>query len=99
EGGLKLTPHGKGPSSGVWDGKVGSMTIFHDIRGHLTESPIPVKEHTINLFNEKVKDFVSAIREGRGAPIPGEEILYNQAIIDGVLRSTELGREVEIKLP
>jgi predicted dehydrogenase len=99
EGGLKITPAGKGPWSGVWDGKVGSITLFHDVLGHQTESPIPIKEHTINLFHEKVKDFVKAIREGRAAPIPGEQILYNQAIIDGVLRSSELKREVEISLP
>ncbi|PYI54379.1 Gfo/Idh/MocA family protein [Paenibacillus flagellatus] len=99
EGGLKVTPAGVGPWSGVWDGKVGSITLFHDLLGHHTESPIPVKEHSINLFHEKVRDFVAAIREGRGAPIPGEQILYNQAIIDGVLRSSELKREVEIALP
>jgi hypothetical protein len=32
-------------------------------------------------------------------PDPGEQILYNQAIIDGVLRSSKLKREVEITLP
>lgn len=99
EGGLKITPAGRGPWSGVWDGKVGSITLFHDVLGHQTESPIPVREHNINLFHEKVKDFVAAIREGRPAPIPGEKILYNQAIIDGVLRSSEQNREVEITLP
>ncbi|GAA3407109.1 Gfo/Idh/MocA family protein [Paenibacillus hodogayensis] len=99
EGGLKITPAGKGPWSGVWDGKVGSITLFHDVLGHQTESPIPIREHNVNLFHEKVKDFVSAIREGRSAPIPGEQIVYNQAIIDGVLRSSELKREVEISLP
>lgn len=99
EGGLKVTPAGKGPWSGVWDGKVGSMTLFHDVLGHQTESPIPVREHNINLFHEKVKDFVGAVREGREAPIPASQILYNQAIIDGVLRSSELKREVEISLP
>lgn len=99
EGGLKITPAGKGPWSGVWDGKVGSITLFHDVMGYQTESPIPIKEHSINLFQEKVKDFVKAIREGRGAPIPAEQIIYNQAIIDGVLRSSELGREVDISLP
>lgn len=99
DGGLKITPAGKGPWSGVWDGKVGSITLFHDVLGHQTESPIPIKEHSLNLFHEKVKDFVRAIREGRGAPIPGDQILYNQAIIDGVLRSSELGREVDISLP
>jgi predicted dehydrogenase len=99
EGGLKVTPYGTGPWSGVWDGRVGSITLFHDLMGHLTESPIPVHSHNVHLFNEKVRDFVAAIREGRPAPIPGDQILYNQAIIDGVLRSAELKREVEIEIP
>lgn len=99
EAGLKVTPAGQGPWSGVWDGKVGSVTMFHDMLGHHTESPIPVIEHQTNLFFEKVRDFVEAVREGKPAPIPGEEILRNQAIIDGVLRSSEVGREVEINIP
>lgn len=99
DAGLKITPAGKGPWSGVWDGGVGSITMFHDIGDHLTESPIPLKEHKLNLFNEKVRDFVLAIQEGRPAPIPGEQILLNQAVIDGVLRSSQLGREVEISIP
>jgi len=99
EGGLKVTPAGRGPWSGVWDGKVGSMTLYHDIMGHMTESPIPVKEHNINLFFEKVKDFAEAVRDGRPAPIPGEKILFNQAIIDAVQRSSALKREVEIEIP
>jgi hypothetical protein len=32
-------------------------------------------------------------------PIPGEQILIQQAIIDGVLRSAESGREVSVELP
>jgi predicted dehydrogenase len=99
DAGLKVTPSGKGPWSGVWDGGVGTVTLFHDIQGHHTESPIPVKEHNVNRFYEKVRDFVAAIREGRPAPIPAEQILRNQAVIDGVLRSAELGREVEIHIP
>ena len=27
------------------------------------------------------------------------QILYNQAIIDGIIRSAELGREIEIEIP
>lgn len=99
EAGLKITPAGKGPWSGVWDGSVGSITMFHDIMGHNTESPIPVREHSINLFHEKVRDFVAAIRDGKGAPIPGDQILINQAIVDGILRSSELRREVDIDIP
>lgn len=99
DGGLKITPKGSGPWSGVWDGGVGSMKVYHDIREHHTESCIPVKGHEVDLFREKVRDFVEAVAEGRSAPIPAEQVLPNQAIIDGILRSAELKREVEVELP
>lgn len=99
DAGLKLTPAGKGPWSGVWDGGIGSIELFHDLKGHHVETTIPVQEHKVNIFYEKVRDFVVSIKEGKEAPIPAEEILYNQAIIDGVLRSSELGAEVAINIP
>ncbi|HEX6972436.1 MAG TPA: Gfo/Idh/MocA family oxidoreductase [Limnochordia bacterium] len=99
DAGLKVTPAGSGPWSGVWDGGVGSVTLYHDVLGHHTESPIPVQRHNRHIFYEKVRDFVVAIQEGRPAPIPGEQIVRNQAIIDGVLRSAATGREVEIHIP
>lgn len=52
-----------------------------------------------DIFMLKVRDFCDAVIHGRGAPIPGEEILYNQAICDGIYRSAKLGREVEIVIP
>ncbi|MFC0335348.1 Gfo/Idh/MocA family protein [Paenibacillus sepulcri] len=99
DAGLKVEPFGTGNWSGVWDGKVGSMTMFHDFMGQQTSTPVPVIEHSKELFFEKVRDFVDAVREGLPAPIPGEQILIQQAIIDGVLRSAELKREVSIELP
>lgn len=99
DAGLKVTPAGQGPWSGVWDGRVGSITLFHDIMGHHTQSAIPVVDHQIQLFYEKVRDFVTAMQEGRPAPIPGAQIVRNQAIIDGILRSAELRREVDVVLP
>ncbi len=99
EGGLKIKPAGAGVWSGAWDGKVGSIQLFHDIQGHHTDSNIPLKEHKINLFYEKVADFVRAVREDAPAPIPGEQIVRNQAVIDGILRSSASGREVEIHIP
>ena len=44
----------------------------------------------------KVKD---AIKNGGPAPIPSSEILYNQAIIDGIVKSAELGKEIQIEIP
>ena len=100
DAGLKVNPAtNNSPWSGVWDGQVGSITLFHDIQGHHTESAIPLMDHQLNLFDEKIRDFVVAIQEGKPAPIPGEQIVRNQAIIDGILRSTELKREVTIELP
>lgn len=99
DAGLKITPAGSGPWSGVWDGSVGSVTLYHDEYGRNTQTPIPLIEHKLNLFDEKVRDFAEAVRDGRPAPIPGEQILIQQAIIDGVLRSAELGREVSVELP
>ncbi|KEZ54455.1 Gfo/Idh/MocA family protein [Metabacillus indicus] len=99
DAGLKLTPAGTGSWSGVWDGGIGSISMFHDIAGQHAETTIPVIDHKIDIFHEKVRDFVGAIIEQRPAPIPAEEILINQAIIDGILRSSEQGREVEIKVP
>lgn len=99
DAGLKVTPAGSGPWSGVWDGAVGAMTLFHDEFGGQTHTAVPLIHHSLNLFDEKVRDFAEAVRDGRPAPIPGEQILIQQAIIDGVLRSAETRREVSIELP
>ena len=99
DAGLKVTPAGSGPWSGVWDGGVGSVTLFHDLLGHQTASPLPVQDHHVQIFFEKVRDFVNAVREGKPAPIPGEQIVRNQAVIDGILRSAADGREVVIEIP
>jgi predicted dehydrogenase len=97
--GLKVLPAGSGPWSGVWDGSIGSMSLFHDEFGGHTHTEVPLISHGLNLFDEKVRDFAEAVRDGRPAPIPGDQILIQQAIIDGVLRSAELKREVGIELP
>ncbi|MNU53334.1 putative oxidoreductase YcjS [compost metagenome] len=99
DAGLKLQPHGTGPWSGVWDGQIGSMTLFHDEFGGHTSTEVPLIAHELDLFFEKIRDFAEAVQGGKPAPIPGEEIVIQQAIIDGVLRSSEAGREVSIELP
>lgn len=65
DAGLKVTSAGSGPWSGVWDGGVGSVTMYHDLQGSHVETHIPVKQHSVKIFAEKVKDFVGAIQEGR----------------------------------
>ncbi len=53
----------------------------------------------VDIWPAKMRGFVDAVLTGGPAPVPGEEILYNQAICDGIYRSSQLGREVEIDIP
>ncbi|MDR2754002.1 MAG: Gfo/Idh/MocA family oxidoreductase [Oscillospiraceae bacterium] len=93
--GLKVAP---GPG-GAWDGRVGGLTLYHDAFGDPTETPLHFAEHNTDLFFEKVKDFVAAVATGGSAPIPTSQIIYNQAIVSGILESAVQGREVEIVIP
>ena len=51
------------------------------------------------MSNRYITAFLDAIKEGGTAPIPSSEILYNQAIIDGIGKSAAVGREIEIDIP
>ena len=63
-----------------------------------TEVPI-LNNGGRDLFDMKIRSFLDAVVTGGPAPVPSSEILYNQAIIDGISRSAELGREIEISIP
>ena len=52
----------------------------------------------MGMFESKIRAFVDAVQNGTGAPIPTSQIIYNQAIIDGIIRSNACGHEVEIDL-
>ena len=56
--------------------------------------------HAIGEAYRAIKHgYADAIITGGKAPVPTDEILYNQAIIDGIFRSSELGREIEVEIP
>ena len=95
KGGLRI------PSTDCWNGSIGGdLTIYHEEAGVQTQTVIPkVPEGGPKNFYNKVCSFLDAIREGGKAPVPTSQILYNQAILDGIARSSDLGREVEISIP
>ncbi|MBE6570088.1 MAG: Gfo/Idh/MocA family oxidoreductase [Ruminococcaceae bacterium] len=85
------------PSTDCWNGSVGgAMTLYHDIAGEQFNTEIPLY-NGVNLWEKKIRSFLTAIEKGGPAPVPTSQILYNQAIIDGIVKSAECGREVEIK--
>ena len=88
-----------GTHGGAWDGPIGKITMMHDAFGRPTQTEIPLETNTKdNLFLKKVQSFIDAVRTGGSAPIPTSQIIYNQAIIDGIIRSNACGHEVEVEL-
>lgn len=88
------------PSTDCWNGSVGgAMTLYHDVGGLQTQTTIPVLHTNGDLFDMKVRSFCDAVKNGTPAPVPSSQIIYNQAIIDGISRSAECGHEIEIVIP
>ncbi len=95
KGGLRI------PSTEDWNGTVGgNLKIYHEVGGQQVETEIPaIKDDNTALFDKKIRSFLDAIKNGEDSPVPSSQILYNQAIIDGIAKSSELAREIEIEIP
>ena len=88
------------PSTDCWNGTVGGpMKIYHEVAGLQTETIVPIIDSKVSLFDMKIRTFLDACKNGTPAPVPSSQIIYNQAIIDGIVRSAELGHEIEIEIP
>ena len=93
KGGLRI------PSTECWNGEFGSpLKVYKTVAGSTVEYSVPLKPKE-DLFTKKLRTFVDAIKNGGSATVPSSEIIYNQAIIDGIVKSAELGKEVEIEIP
>ncbi len=88
------------PSTECWNGSIGGpLKIYKNIAGEEVETEIPQKHDDVDNFYKKIRLFIDAVKEGGAAPVPSSQIIYNQAIIDGISRSAKLGKEVEIDIP
>ena len=94
KGGLKV------PSTECWNGTFKTpLKLYQEIGGNQVETEIPLKKTPEPLFDRKIRSFLDAIKNGTPSPVPIDQIIINQAIIDGIVKSSELGREVEITIP
>ena len=95
KGGLRI------PSTECWNGSVGwPLKIYHEIAGEQVETEIPILPPSKEgLFYDKIRSFLDAVKENGTAPVPTSQIIYNQAILDGIVKSSEQGREIEIQIP
>lgn len=88
------------PSTDCWNGSFNKpMTIYHDVAGEPVETVVPLLPATTDLFDRKIRSFLNAVITGSEAPVPTSQIIYNQAILDGIQRSSDCGHEVEIEIP
>ena len=95
EGGLRI------PSTECWNGTIGGdLVLYHDVAGESVETIIK-RSNTgpTDCFYHKIRSFLDAIHTGGSAPIPSSEIIYNQAIIDHIIKSAKLGKEIEVEIP
>ena len=93
KGGLRI------PSTDCWNGDFDKpLKIYKTIAGTHTCTEIPL-EPSGDLFYKKLRSFIDAVKDGGTATVPSSQILYNQAIIDGIVKSNALGHEIEIEIP
>lgn len=88
------------PSTECWNGSVGGdLVIYHEVAGSGVQTIVPQRRNHHDNFFLKLRSFIDACKTGGPSPVPSSQIIYNQAIIDGIVKSAELGREVEIVIP
>lgn len=93
KGGLRI------PSTECWNGEFDKpLTVYKTIGDQTLEYKVPLKPSS-DLFAKKLRSFIDAIKTNGKATVPTSEIVYNQAIIDGIVRSAKLGREITIEIP
>ncbi len=94
KGGLRI------PATDCWNGSIGGpLTIYSEVGGEQVETKIPMKEAKVYHFELKIRSFLDAIKNHTAAPIPTSQIIYNQAILSGIRKSADVGKEIELEIP
>lgn len=94
KGGLRI------PSTPCWNGEFDKpLTVYKTLGDETVEYQIPLKPADPKLFLKKARSFVDAIKNGGTAAVPSSEIIYNQAIIDAIVRSSKEGKEITVEIP
>ena len=96
EGALRI------PSTECWNGDFPTpLKVYKKVAGQeiCYEVPRHEEDDFAAMFMAKVRSFIDAVKNGTPAPVPTWQILGNQAIIDGIIKSNELGREIAVEIP
>jgi predicted dehydrogenase len=80
--------------------KMHPLTVFKDEFGTMTDQKINVPEmEDIELFRGEYKGFYDAVTNNKPSPMPAENMLITNVIIQGLIDSTAAGHEIQVKVP
>jgi len=81
--------------------KMRPLTVYRHEWGTMTDTQIKgIQEvEDIELFKREHLAFADAVREGKPSPIPADQMLLTNVIIQGLIDSSEAGREVAVAVP
>ncbi len=63
----------------------------------VTPDPLPAGNKERGDFGHEIYEFLTAIRDGRPSPIPGDPFHHSNLIFDAAVKSAATGREVRIR--
>ncbi len=87
------------PSTECWNGSIGGpLKLYQRVAGKDVVTEFPMQD-PVDCFYLKIRSFLDAVKNRTAAPISAKEILINQAIIDGINKSSKLGKEIAIEIP
>ena len=88
KGGIALNPHGVNPPVEFY---------FNQHIGNLNFTCTPQGLREVEDWPEKIRAFAEAVRDGLPSPIDPRGIFLTNVVMDGMLRSAEVGHEVKVE--
>jgi predicted dehydrogenase len=80
--------------------KLNPLTLYRDEFGTMNDVKIDVPQvPDIELFKSEYLAFADAIRNNKPSPIPSEQMLLTNVIIQGMNDSAAVGHEVQVSVP
>ena len=73
------------------------FVVYTEAHGSLV-NVTPLGLPNVETHAEEIRLFVEAIRKGLPSPIPGEQGMVTTAMLEGIYRSAQLGREVRLEV-
>jgi predicted dehydrogenase len=73
------------------------LTLVREEAGMYLTSSVGINPYAgIASHSEEIKRFVAAVEKGLPSPVPGEQALITQRILDGLYKSAQKGAEVKV---